>query len=182
MKKKIILLTVYFLLGLISYFGYIVTYNSQFDLGLFCDSNTECFSITKTIILFNWVLILLSIFVVHFLIKKKYLASNILFVCLLFNIIKIGSGSAIPFLFALNLFLLLVPFQILSNEKLKSLFIFNIIVLIFIYLFELINISEFFYYNKNYSSFESIIYIVSSLFFALNIVISFMNYKRFYIN
>jgi|UPI000647D89B hypothetical protein len=177
MKKKIILFAGYFLLGLISYFSYIIIYNSHFDLGLFCNTSTECFSITKAIILFNWGLILVVIFAIHFLVKKKYLATNVLLVCLLFNIIKIGSGSAIPFLFVLNLFLLLIPFQILSNEKLKSLFIFNIIVLLFIYLFELINISELFYYNKSYSSLESILYIATSLFFTLNIAISFRTYK-----
>lgn len=177
MKK---LLIVYFLLGLISYFGYTILYNSQFDLGLFCDSSTECYSVTKSIIIFNWISILLTICVTYFLLKKKYLSTIVLLASLLFNILKIGSGSTIPFLFILNFFILIIPFKILSVEKSKSLLIFNILLLLFIYLFEFINISEIFYYNKNYLLIESVLYVLITAFLVSNIVISFKNYRGLY--
>lgn len=177
MKGKILLLG-YFLLGLISYLGYIVIYNSKFDLGLFCDSSTECFSLTKMIIFFNWTFALFLILIFNFIIKNKYHNANILFVGLIFNIIKLGYGSSVPFLFVFNFFLLLIPFQILSNEKVKSLLIFNIILLLCIYLFELSHISELFYYNQNYSSIENVFYIFISMIFAFNIIFSITKHNK----
>jgi len=133
--KERILISGYFLVGLISYFGYIIIYNSKFDLGLFCDSSTECFSLTKRIIFFNWTFALFLILIFNFISKNRYNNANILFVGLIFNIFKIGSGSSVPFLFVFNFFLLLIPFQILSNKKFKSFLIINIILLLCIYLF-----------------------------------------------
>ena|SRR6218665_2833388 len=177
-RKKLLIL--YFLLGLISYFSYSLLYNSQFDLGLFCDSSTECYSVTKSIIIFNWISILIIICITYFLLKKKYLSSTVLIVSLLFNILKIGSGSTIPFLFILNFFILIIPFKFLSIEKTKSLLIFNILLLLFIYLFEFINISEIFYYNKNYLLIENMLYVLITIFLVSNIAISFKNYKNLY--
>lgn len=177
MKQKKILLG-YFFLGLVIYLSYIIVYNSKFDLGLFCDSSTECFSLTKTIIFFNWSFALFLILVFNFIAKNRYLNANILFVGLIFNIIKLGSGSSVPFLFVSNFFLLLIPFQILGNERFKSLLILNITLLLCIYLFELSNISELFYYNQNYSSIENVFYILISLMFAFNIIFSITKYNK----
>lgn len=177
MKTNKYYLLTYIIIGLISYFGYTLLYSSTFDLGLFCDASTECFSVTKFVITTNCIAVLLVILITNYLTKSKFLQSIILSVILLFNIIKIGSGSSIPFYIVLNFFVILFSWNLLINKN-KSIYLINIVLLTGILLFEILNIFDLFYYNKAYSSIENLIYIIILFSYLLNMVFSFQKRKK----
>ncbi len=107
MKSKTQFFLIYLVIGIVSYFGYKLLYNTSFDLGLFCDVSTECYELTQKSIIFNWFLFLMLVITVNLLLRSKIKYFIIVVLVLLFNILKLGSNGAVMFLFILNLFTLL---------------------------------------------------------------------------
>lgn len=173
-------LLIYLIIGFISFFGYKLIYNTSFDLGLFCDGSTECFSLTQMIIVINWVVFLILTFSFNYFTQNRYFNTIVLFIALLLNILKIGSGSSIPFLFILNFFIIIFSNKTLIEKNKKVLFI-NLIILISIVVNQLMYISEIFYYNQENLFFEKTLYYFTyfTLIFNLFLIFREIFLKRF---
>lgn len=173
MKSKIQFLLIYLVIGIVSYFGYKLLYNTSFDLGLFCDVSTECYELTQKSIIFNWFLFLILVITANLLLRSKIKYFIIVVLILLFNILKLGSNGAVMFLFILNLFTLLFSVKLMDNKE-KSHYIIAFVCMVFIYLFEMFYVSEIFYFNTKYDTLETIIYISLTLIFLFNLLTMFL--------
>lgn len=169
--KKVNLL-IYLTIGIVSFFGYKLIYNTSFDLGLFCDGITDCFSLTQKIIFINWLIFLISTFIFNYFTGNKFFNTVFLFVAFLFNLLKIGSGSSIPFLFILNFFIIALFYRSLKEKNRTVLFI-NLIILISIFINQLIYISEIFYYNQENLFLEKTLYYFTYFIFIFNLFLLF---------
>ncbi|PKF73779.1 hypothetical protein CW752_12600 [Chryseobacterium sp. PMSZPI] len=170
MKKNIIFFILYILAGLISFFGYRFIYNSSFELGNLCEVSTECYAVTQRTILYDWGIILIITLIIYFVARKKNIFTIIIMTILLYNLLKIDTNMSIPFLIVLNFFVIILTYFLLQNIS-KKMYILNAIGIFLLVLIEFLHIGEVFYYNKKYSSIETlfdtsivIIFIISLLF------------------
>mgnify|MGYP003601063116 CR=1 FL=1 len=173
MKQKILFLISYLTVGIISFFGYKILYNSSFDIGSFCEVSTECFSVTSRNIIYDWLTILIVVlFTISFLSKKNIDFTNIIVVIIfLYNLYKIDSSMSIPLLFVLNLSVISFSHIFLLN-KTKTVWVINLIFLFLITLVEIFYISEIFYYNKKYTSIEELMYVFIAVILLISIILS----------
>ena len=169
---------VYFLIGIISFFTYIGVYNSEFDLGIFCCVSTECFSVTKRVILYHWTVGFILLLLVTLLSRRyKAIDNSILPLILLMNLVNFNSICASHFYLILNLSTIIIACVFL-NKKDINIKIMNMIIIIIIYIYTLYQLSEYFYYNKKYHTLENIIYTITSIAFFINVIISYTQNKN----
>jgi len=169
---------IYFLIGIISFFTYIGVYNSEFDLGSFCCVSTECFSVTKRVILYHWTVGFILLLLVTLLSRRnKAIDNSILPLILLMNLVNFDSICASHFYLILNLSMIIIACVFLYKKD-TNIKIMNMIIIIIIYIYTLYQLSEYFYYNKKYHTLENIIYTITSVAFFINVIISYTQNKN----
>lgn len=175
--KRITLLFLIVLSGVLAISGYTWLYNSNFEMALFCgDGFTECYEVVKRWIKIHTI-ILAIIYIIFFLVQRKnqHVEQEIDFWTLLlifginiFHWNDINSSWGILAL-PLNSFLLL--YFLFFRSSLKKYIYVSILFYFLIYLNLVYNISELFYYNQKYNSYENYLYIFNTLLLLVFLVL-----------
>ncbi|OVE54749.1 hypothetical protein [Chryseobacterium mucoviscidosis] len=175
-KKQFLFILLILSAGFTAYFGYI--YSSDIiDYGLFCgDGFTECYEVVKRWIKIHTI-ILAIIYIIFFLMQRKnqHVEQEIDFWTLLLifgiNIIHWNDINSSWGILALPLNRFLLLYFLFFRSSLKKYLYLSILFYFLIYLNLVYNISELFYYNQKYNSYENYLYIFNTLLLLVFLVL-----------
>ena len=167
--KKITLLFLIVLSGVLAISGYTWLYNSNFEMALFCgDGFTECYSVTKRWIKYHAIIIFIIYALFIFIATKKTPFKNetdfgVISLTLAINFFHWNDINSSWGILALPLNSFLLLYFLFFRSSLKKYIYVSILFYFLIYLNLMSNIFELFYYNQKYNSYENYLYIFNTL-------------------